>query len=209
MRAAGKRTEAQRRGVRPSELRDARADIFIGMLFSNAVMFFIIVTAAAVLHAHGKTDVQSAEQAAQALAPLAGQWSYVLFAVGMIGSGLLAMPILTGSAAYAVKDFLGLEGDLSDKPANRPTFYGIMVLSTVIGVALNLVGVDTMRALYLTAIVNGLVAPPLLILIVLLGSSRDVMGRRVSGRLSKTLTWATVVLMCAAAVALIVTQVTS
>ena len=209
MRAAGKRTEAQRRGVRRSELRDARADIFIGMLFSNAVMFFIIVTAAAVLHAHGKTDVQSAEQAAQALAPLAGQWSFVLFAVGMIGTGLLAMPILTGSAAYAVKDFLGLEGNLSDKPASRPTFYGIMVLSTVIGVALNLVGVDTMRALYLTAIVNGLVAPPLLILIVLLGSSRDVMGRRVSGRLSKALTWATVVLMCAAAAALIVTQVTS
>ena len=209
MRAAGKLTEAQRRGVRRAELRDARADIFIGMLFSNVVMFFIIMTAGAVLHAHGKTDVQSAEQAAQALAPVAGQWSFVLFAVGMIGTGLLAMPILTGSAAYAVRDFLGLKGALSDKPAYRPTFYGIMALSTVIGMALNLVGVDTMRALYLTAIINGLVAPPILILIVLLGSSRDVMGRRVSGRVSKTLTWAAVVLMCAAAIGLIVTQAAS
>jgi len=167
------------------------------------------MTAGAVLHAHGKTDVQSAEQAAQALAPVAGQWSFVLFAVGMIGTGLLAMPILTGSAAYAVRDFLGLKGALSDKPAYRPTFYGIMALSTVIGMALNLVGVDTMRALYLTAIINGLVAPPILILIVLLGSSRDVMGRRVSGRVSKTLTWAAVVLMCAAAIGLIVTQAAS
>jgi len=209
MRAAGKRTEAQRRGVRRSELRDARADIFIGMLFSNVVMFFIVMTAAAVLHANGKTDVQSAEQAAQALEPLAGQWSFVLFSVGMIGTGFLAMPILTGSAAYAVKDFLGLKGALSDKPAYRPTFYAIMALSTVIGIALNLVGVDTMRALYLTAIINGLVAPPILILIVLLGSSRDVMGRLVSGRVSKTLTWATVIVMCAAGLGLIVTQVAS
>jgi len=207
MRAAGKRTEAQRRGVKRSELRDARADIFAGMLFSNIVMFSIMVTAAAVLHAHGKTDIQSAQQAAAALAPLAGQWSFVLFAVGMIGTGLLAMPILTGSAAYAVKEFLGLRGTLSDKPSDRPVFYGIMVLSTMIGIALNLVHVDTMRALYVAAIINGLVAPPILILIVLLGSSGDVMGRRKSGRLSKTLTWVTVGLMCSAAVALLVTNV--
>jgi Mn2+/Fe2+ NRAMP family transporter len=127
----------------------------------------------------------------------------------MIGTGLLAMPILTGSAAYAVKDFLGLKGALSDKPLYRPTFYAIMAFSTVIGIALNLVGIDTMRALYLTAIINGLVAPPILILIVLLGSNRHVMGDRVSGRLSKTLTWATVVLMCAAGVGLIFTQLAS
>ena len=209
MRAAGKRTEAQRRGVKRSELRDARTDIFVGMLFSNVVMFFIMVTAAAVLHAHGKTDVQSAEQAAQALAPLAGQWSFVLFAVGMIGTGLLAMPILTGSAAYAVKEFFGLKGALSDRAAYRPTFYGIMALSTVIGIAINLIGIDTMRALFLTSVINGLVAPPILILIVLLGSSRDVMGKMVSGRLSKALTWATVALMCAAAIGLAVTQLGS
>jgi Mn2+/Fe2+ NRAMP family transporter len=207
MRAAGKRTEAQRRGVNRNELRDARADIFTGMLFSNIVMFSIMVTAGAVLHAHGKTDIQSAQQAAEALAPLAGQWSFVLFAVGMIGTGLLAMPILTGSAAYAIKEFFGLKGALSDKPYYRPTFYGIMALSTLIGIALNLIHIDTMRALYVTAIINGLVAPPILILIVLLGSSRDVMGRRVSGRLSKTLTWVTVGLMSCAAVALLITQV--
>ncbi len=207
MRAAGKLTEAQRRGVKRSELRAARADIVIGMLFSNAVMYFIMLTSAAVLHAHGRTDVQTAEQAAEALAPLAGQWSSALFAAGMIGTGLLAIPVLTGSAAYAVRDFFGLKGALADKPTYRPTFYGIMVLSTAIGITINLLEVESMRALFLTAIINGLVAPPILILIVLLGSSRDVMGARTSGRLSKTLTWATAAVMSAAAIALVASLV--
>ena len=206
MRAAGKTTESSRRGVKTSELRQARIDIMVGMLFSNAVMFFIMLTTAAVLHAHGKTGIQSAEQAAQALAPLAGQWSFVLFALGIIGTGLLAMPILTGCSAYAVTDFLGLKGALSDKPRYRPTFYGIMVLSTIIGGAINLLGIDTMRALYITAIINGLVAPPILILIVLLGSDREVMGDKTSGPISNTLTWATVALMSVAAIALVATQ---
>src|SRR5919204_447164 len=133
MRAAGKLTEVDRHGVRTSELRAARADILIGMFFSNLVMYFIIVTTAAVLHAHGRTEIQSADQAAQALAPLAGQWAFVLFALGMIGTGLLAIPILTGSAAYAVRGFLGLKGSLADRVSYRPTFYLIMVASTVAG----------------------------------------------------------------------------
>ena len=205
MRAAGKRTEEERRGVGTSELRAARADILIGMLFSNIVMYFIIVTTAAVLHAHGKTDVQTADQAAQALAPLAGEWSFALFAFGMIGTGLLAIPILTGSASYAIKDFLGWKGGLADKPAYRPTFYLIMALATVAGIAINLIGLNPIRALFLTAIINGVVAPPLLALIVLLGSSREVMGARTSGVVSKTLTWTTTAVMGAAAVALIAT----
>src|SRR6266699_374860 len=110
----------------------------VAMFFSNVVMFFIMFTAAAVLHAHGKTDIHSAEQAAQALAPLAGPFAFILFAGGMIGTGLLAIPILTGSAAYAVKDFFGLKGALSDKPWYRPTFYGIITLSTLAGLGLNL-----------------------------------------------------------------------
>ena len=205
MRAAGKRTEAERRGVAQSELKAARADILIGMLFSNLVMYFIIFSTAAVLHAHGKTGVQTADQAAQALAPLAGQWSFVLFALGMIGTGLLAIPILTGSAAYAVREFFGWKGALSDRPLFRPTFYGIMVLSTAAGVGLNLIGLDPIRALFVTAIINGLVAPPLLVLIVLLGSDRRVMGDRTSGRVSKLLTWATAAAMSVAAIALLAT----
>lgn len=208
MRAAGKVTEAARRGVKSHELKAARADILTGMLLSNAVMYFIILTAAAVLHAHGKTGVQTANDAAQALAPLAGQWAFVLFSLGMIGTGLLAIPILSGSAAYAVKEFLGLKGGLADKPRYRPTFYAIIGLSTVVGMAINLLGIDPIRALFWTAIINGIVAPPLLVCITLLGSDRDVMGRRVSGGLSKSLTWAGAVAMSAAAIGLLVTSLT-
>src|SRR4029077_14966619 len=115
-----------RRGLKRAELRAARADVVVGMAFSNLVMYFIILTTASVLHAHGKTDVQTADQAAQALAPLAGPFAFVLFAGGMIGTGLLAIPILSGSAAYAVKEFFGIKGGLSVKPRYRPTFYGVM-----------------------------------------------------------------------------------
>ncbi len=207
MKAAGQKTEAERQGVAQSELKAARADIMIGMFFSNLVMYFIIFTTATVLHAHGKTDVQTADQAAQALAPLAGQWSFVLFALGMIGTGLLAIPILTGSAAYAVREFVGMRGSLDEKPTYRPTFYAIMVLATVAGIGINLAGINPIHALFVTAIINGVVAPPLLILIVLLGSTRAVMGERTSGWVSKTLTWAAAAVMSVAAIALIVTLV--
>ena len=207
MRAAGMDTEADRRGVKLSELRAARLDIFIGMLFSNVVMYFIIFTTAAVLNAHGKTNIQSADQAAQALAPLAGPFAFVLFAAGMIGTGLLGIPILSGSAAYAVKEFFGLKGALSSKPWYRPTFYGVMVLATVAGVALNLLRIDPIRALFITAIINGVVAPPLMVLIVLLGSDRKVMSKQVSGTLSKSLTWIATAVMGVAAIALIITLI--
>jgi Mn2+/Fe2+ NRAMP family transporter len=207
MRAAGKVSEAERRGVKLSELRAARLDIVIGMLFSNVVMYFIIFTSAAVLHAHGKTDVQTADQAAQALAPLAGPFAFVLFAAGMIGTGFLAIPILSGSAAYAVKEFLGLKGALSVKAWYRPTFYGVMVVATVAGVALNLLRIDPIRALFITAVINGVVAPPLMALIVLLGSDRKVMARQVSGILSKSLTWIATIAMAVAAIALLITLI--
>jgi NRAMP (natural resistance-associated macrophage protein)-like metal ion transporter len=209
MRAAGKSTEEQRRGVNNQELRAARTDIVVGMLFSNLVMYFIILTSGAVLNAHGKTDIQSAAQAAEALAPLAGQGAFVLFAVGMIGTGLLAIPILTGSAGYAVRDFFHLKGELADRPTYRPTFYAIMALSTLAGVVIGLTGINPIRALFLSAVVNGLVAPPVLVLIILLGSSRAVMGARASGRLSLALTWITAAAMTLAAVALVVTTVVS
>jgi NRAMP (natural resistance-associated macrophage protein)-like metal ion transporter len=207
MRAAGKVTEAERRGVQMSELKAARLDILVGMLFSNIVMYFIILTTASVLHAHGKTDVQSADQAAQALAPLAGQFAFILFAGGMIGTGLLAIPILSGSAAYAVKEFFGIKGALSVKPWYRPTFYGVMVLAVIAGIGINLLHIDPIRALFVTAVINGVVAPPLMVLIVLLGSDRTVMEDKVSGRVSKALTWIATVVMSVAAVALLVTLI--
>lgn len=205
MRAAGEETEAARRGVKVSELKAARTDIAVGMLFSNVVTYFIILTSAAVLHAHGQTDVRTADQAAAALEPLAGQWAFVLFAAGLISTGLLAVPILTGSAAYAVKEFLGLHGALVDRPKYRPTFYLIMAASTVASIGIDLVGLDPIRALFFASIVNGVVAPPLMVLIVVLGSDRMVMGQRVSGWASRAVTWIATGVMAAGAIALIAT----
>ena len=203
MRAAGQMTEAERRGVKLSELNAARLDILIGMAFSQVVMYFIILTSAAVLHAHGKTNIQTANDAAQALAPFLGPFAFVAFALGLIGTGLLAIPILSGSAAYALKEFMGWKGALSTKPVYRPTFYGIIAAATLVGVGMNFVHVDTIKALFYSAMINGLVAPPLMVLIVLLGSDRKVMKSKVSGGLSKTLTWIGTAAMTAAAVALV------
>ena len=204
LRAAGRTSEAGRRGLKLSELRAARADIVIGMAFSNLVMYFIILTSAAVLHAHGKTDVQTASQAAAALVPLAGPFAFIVFAVGMIGSGLLAIPILSGSAAYALKEFLGLPGRLAAKPRYRPTFYIMLTLATLAGVGMNFMHLDPIRALFVTAVINGVVAPPLLVLIVLLGADRRIMKTAASGRLSLTLTSLAAGFMGLAAVAMFV-----
>ena len=189
-----------RRGLKRAELRAARADVVIGMAFSNLVMYFIILTSAAVLHAHGKTDVQTADQAAAALAPLAGPFAFIVFSVGLIGAGLLAIPILTGSATYAIKEFLGLPGSLASKPQHRPTFYLILTLATVVGVVMNFAHLDPIRALFISAVINGVVAPPLLLLIVLLGADRTVMKHHVSGKLSLALTGIATVFMAVAAI---------
>jgi Mn2+/Fe2+ NRAMP family transporter len=198
--------ERGRRGLRLSELRAARSDVVIGMAFSNLVMYFIILTSAAVLHAHGKTGVQTADQAAAALAPLAGPFAFIVFSVGLIGAGLLAIPILTGSATYAIKEFFGFRGSLASTPQQRPTFYLILTLATVAGVAMNFLHLDPIRALFIAAVINGVVAPPLLLLIILLGADRAVMKRYVSGRLSLALTGIATVFMAAAAISMFVTM---
>src|SRR2546422_3685763 len=151
------------------------------MAFSNLVMYFIIPPAGGVLHAHVKAGVQTAAQAAAALAPLAGPFAFIVFSVGLIGAGLLAIPILTGSAAYAIKEYLGLPGGLASKPQQRPAFYVILALATAAGVVMNFTHLDPIRALFISAVINGVVAPPLLVLIVLLGRDPTVMKRYVSG----------------------------
>ena len=205
MKASGAVTEAERRGVKNKELKAARTDVMVGMLFSQVVMYAIILTSGSVLHAAGNTGVQSAAQAAEALRPLAGPFAFVLFSVGIIGTGLLAIPVLTGSAAYAVKEFLGIRGSLADRPFYRPTFYGIILLAIAGGLVMNFLGIDPIQALVVTAIINGIVAPPILVLIALLARDRQVMGKRRSGTLSNTLVWAATIVMGVAAVALIAT----
>jgi NRAMP (natural resistance-associated macrophage protein)-like metal ion transporter len=190
-------------GVSRVALDRARVDVLAGMLVSQVVMYCIILTGAAVLHAHGRTGIQDAAQAAAALEPFAGRFAFILFASGMIGTGLLAVPIFSSSAAYALKEFLGLPGTLDAKPWRRPTFYAIIVVATAVGVAMNFLHIDPIEALFWTAVINGLVAPPLMLLIVLLGSDPRHMKDRASRGLSKLLTWSTTAFMGVAAVTMI------
>jgi NRAMP (natural resistance-associated macrophage protein)-like metal ion transporter len=205
MRAKGLVTETSRRGVTKREMKDARIDVLVGMAFSQLVMYSIILTGAAVLHASGKTNIATAAQAAQALQPVAGPFAFILFSVGIIGTGLLAVPILSGSAAYAVKEFFGMRGSLADKARSRPAFYAVLTLALAGGLVISLLGIDPIKALVITAIINGVVAPPMLALIALLARDRSVMGARRSGTLSNVLLWVTTGVMTSAALALLVT----
>ena len=205
MKAAGATTEQQRQGTSRKELKAARLDVTIGMLFSQVVMYSIILTSGTVLHGHGQDSISSAAQAAQALKPLAGPFAFILFAVGMIGTGLLAIPVLTASAAYAVKEFFGFRGGLSDKVRARPTFYGLIVIAIAGGLAMNFLNINPIQALVVTAIINGIVAPPILVLIALLARDRKVMDDHRSGFWSNTLVWIATFVMGAAAMLLIVT----
>jgi NRAMP (natural resistance-associated macrophage protein)-like metal ion transporter len=204
MRAAGQVTESQRRGVGTLEMRAARLDVLVGMFFSQIVMYCIILTGAAVLNAHHKTDIQTAAQAASALEPFAGPFASTLFAIGLIGTGTLAIPILSGSAAYAVKEFFGLPGNLESRPKQGPTFYLVLTVATVVGIAINFLHIDPIKALFWSAVINGLAAPPLLVLIVLLGGDRRTMKERVSGRISRALCWTATASMTVAAIVMVV-----
>jgi NRAMP (natural resistance-associated macrophage protein)-like metal ion transporter len=203
LRASGRR----RRPLRDSTLTAARADVFVGMALSQIVMFCIIATSAAALHAHGQTDVETAQQAAATLEPLAGRFATLLFAAGIVGTGLLAVPVLTASAAYAVREVGNFGGGLAIRPRYRPTFYGIIIGATVAGCALDMLGFNPIHALFVTAVINGLVAPPLLILITVVASDGRIMGDRRSRRLSRSLAWTTAALMSLAAVGLVATVV--
>jgi NRAMP (natural resistance-associated macrophage protein)-like metal ion transporter len=207
MKAAGATSEQERQGTSRKELRAARIDVSVGMLFSQVVMYSIILTSGTVLHSHGQAGIETAQQAAQALRPLAGPLAFLLFAVGMIGTGLLAIPVLTASAAYAVKEFFGFRGGLSETPRSRPTFYGIIVVALVVGVLMNIVNINPIQALVVTAIINGVVAPPILVLIALLARDRGVMAEHRSGKVSTTLVWVATTAMGVAAVLLLVTAI--
>ncbi len=151
-------------------------DTYLGMGLSNLIAFCIIVTTAATLNAHGVTDVQSSEQAAQALRPIAGEFAFFLFALGILGTGVLAIPVLAGSAAYALAEAMGWRTGLARQPRDAKAFYATIVGGTLIGVAINFVNIDPMKALFWTAVINGVVAVPLMVLMMLMTMRRDVMG---------------------------------
>jgi NRAMP (natural resistance-associated macrophage protein)-like metal ion transporter len=189
--------------VSQSIIKDMRTDVWSGMFLSNLVMFFIIVACAITLNKAGLTNVQTAEDAARALRPLAGDMSYLLFAVGIIGVGLLGIPVLSGSAAYAISESLRWREGLHKKLNHAYSFYGVMIFSMAIGLGLNFVGLDSIKALIYSAVLNGLVAPVVLVLIVLLSSNKKIMGDYANSGILKTVGWITVGLMVVAAVATI------
>ncbi len=199
-RARGRVTIAEREGATAAELRAARVDVVTGMAVSNLVMYFIILTTAATLHAHGATDIRTAQQAAEALRPLAGQGASLLFTLGMIGTGMLAVPVLAGSAAYAVAEAESWRGTLADRPRLAPRFYAVIATAMLLGLALDFVGLDAVRMLFYSAVLNGVLAPPLIVLVVLLTSDRKVMGARASSGWLRWLGWATAAIMTAATV---------
>lgn len=205
-RAKGKRTVKQREGATIKELRVARTDVFTGMFFSNVVMYFIILTTAATLHAHGQTNIQTAREAAEALRPLAGSGAYLLFTLGIIGTGILAVPVLAGSAAYAVAEAAAWRGTLEDRPLLSPKFYGLIAVSMLLGLALDFVGFNAVRMLFYSAVLNGVLAPPLIVLVALLTSKSEIMGIRVSSRPLRYFGWATAAIMTAAVVGMFATM---
>lgn len=186
-------------------LRAAHWDVTAGMVMANVGFFFVVLTSAAALHASGQTDIETAAQAAAALEPLAGSAASWLFALGIIGTGLLAIPVLAGSGAYAMAELFGWREGLSSTFRQAPQFYGVIAAATLLGIGLNFSGVSEMQALFVAAIVNGLVAPVLLVAIMMASSDRAVLGEFVPGRLLLALGWLTAVVMGVAAVAMLVT----
>jgi len=205
-RAKGRMKLKQRKGSTKEELRDARTDTVVGMFFSNFIMYFIILTTGATLHVHGQTDITTARQAAEALRPLAGNGAYLLFTLGLIGTGILGVPVLVGSCAYAVSEAAQWRGSMSDRPKKAREFYGVMAVAMALGFALNYVGLNAVKMLFWSAVINGLLAPPLILLVILLTSSRKVMGEHVNSPVLRYLGWATFLVMTAAAAGMLVTS---
>lgn len=199
----GKVTPEARQKTTRVELKWMRTDVISGMLFSNLIMWFIIVTTGSTLFPSGMTDIDSAPKAAEALKPIAGNFAFLVFAVGIIGTGMLAVPILAGSAAYAIAETFRLREGLYLKLRQAPGFYGIIAFSTLIGFAINLVGINPMKALYYTAALNGIVAPPLLLMIMLISNNQKIMQNKANGLLSNAMGWITTIGMSIAAIALL------
>jgi NRAMP (natural resistance-associated macrophage protein)-like metal ion transporter len=196
------RNLAQRRGATGRELEVCQKDVLAGMFASNAIMYFIIMTTAATLHAHGRTSIETAQQAAEALRPLAGAGAYWLFTLGLIGTGMLAVPVLAGSCAYAVAEAAAWRGSLNQKPKRAKKFYLVIGVSMILGLALNYAGLNAIKLLFTAAVINGVLAPPLILIVVLLTRDRTVMGAAVSSRLLDVLGWAAFAVLVVAALGL-------
>jgi NRAMP (natural resistance-associated macrophage protein)-like metal ion transporter len=203
--AAGKRRLWQRKGASRSELKQSILDITFGMFFSNVVMYFILLSTAATLFKVGKTDIKTAAEAAEALRPLAGNAAGLVFALGVIGVGFLAVPVMTTGAAYDLCQSVGWKHGLYRKPAEAKKFYVAIGIFTFLSIGLNFFRINPMKALVLAGIVQGFSTPPLMLLILLMTTNRDIMGKRVNGKAITVLGWITTITIFAASVGLMIT----
>jgi len=195
------RSEESRREIRRIEF-----DTYVGMGLSHIVAFCIIVTTAATLHQHGITDIQTSEQAAQALRPIAGEFAFAVFACGIVGTGLLAIPVLAGSAAYALAEAMQWTYGLGRRPREAKAFYGTIAVATLIGMAINFVRIDPIKALFWTAVINGVVAVPLMIVMMLMTMRRDIMGEFTLPRPLWVMGWLSTAAMALAVAAMFATS---
>ena len=208
-RSAGRKSRAQRRGASRFELRIATIDVTVGMLVSNLVMYFIILSTALTLHASGKTDIATGADAAEALRPLAGDLAGLIFAVGMIGTGLLAVPVLSGASAYAVSETFGWREGLDEDWRRAKSFYGVVAVATLVGLIIPFTGVKPIDALFFTSVLNGVAAPFLLVVIMLAARNEKVMGTQTIGPILTALGWIVTIAMFAALVGLALTSLGS
>lgn len=202
--AAGRRRFNERKGASRAELKQSLWDIIFGMFFSNAIMYFIILSTAATLFKAGKTNINTAADAAQALQPLAGHAAGLLFTLGVIGVGFLAVPVMTTGAAYDLCQSLGWRNGLYRKPAEAKKFYIAIGAFTLVAIGMNFLGINPMKALVLAGIVQGFSTPPLMLLIMLMTNNREIMGSRVNGKAINALGWITAAALFAATAGLAV-----
>jgi NRAMP (natural resistance-associated macrophage protein)-like metal ion transporter len=200
----GQLTEAQRKGATKEEILMRKWDVDIGRLFSNLVMYFIILTTALTLHSHGITKIETSRQAAEALKPLAGNFATLLYTLGIVAVGLLAIPTLAGSAAYAFADTFKWRQGLAETPLRAKAFYFVIIISGVLGICFNFIGFNPVKALFWSAVVNGILAPFLLVGIMLVACDKRIMNSQPSHRLNRCLVGITTVIMFAAAAALFI-----
>jgi Mn2+/Fe2+ NRAMP family transporter len=188
----------------PAEISRIRIDTYLGMAASNLIALFIIITTAATLNAHGVTDIQTSSQAAEALRPIAGEFAFAVFAMGIIGTGLLAIPVLAGSAAYALGEARRWPVGLARRPHKAKAFYGAIAAATLVGAAMNFTPIDPIKALFWSAVINGVVAAPIMAMMMLLTIRRDVMGRFTLPRPLQAIGWIATFVMGVATIAMVV-----
>lgn len=202
--AKGRRTVVARRGATREEILNRKWDVGAGTFLSNVVMFFIILTTALTLNANGITNITSSREAAEALRPLAGNLAMLLYTVGVIGVGMLAIPTLAGSAAYAFSETFRWRGGLDEKWRKATGFYGVISFSTLIGVAMDFIGINPVSALFWTAVINGLLAPFLLIGVLVVARDDKIMHGQPSSKLSQAVVFTTILVMFGAAIAMFI-----